>query len=112
MRQRIGDTVHYVSYGTPGGEFPSVCRAAKVTEIGEDHTYGLCVINPTGLFFHPLSSGGCAYDSALGRTPRGGTWHGMDECNPDGSAMARLWAGDSTGVGPFREHSKGRPGSK
>lgn len=26
--------VHYVSYGTPGGEYPSVCRAAMITGVG------------------------------------------------------------------------------
>jgi hypothetical protein len=72
-RASIGRVVHYVSYGTPGGEFPSVCRAATVTEVDAETpgVVGLCVMNPTGLFFHPLSDGGCAY--AL--TPRGGTWH-------------------------------------
>ena len=29
---RIGDVVHYVSYGTPGGEFPSVCRVHLTDE--------------------------------------------------------------------------------
>lgn len=26
--------VHYVSYGTPGGEYPPTCRAAVITEVG------------------------------------------------------------------------------
>lgn len=30
----IGQIVHYVSYGTPGGEYTSRCRAAMVTEVG------------------------------------------------------------------------------
>jgi len=30
---RIGEIVHYRSYGTPGGEFPSTCRAAIVTVV-------------------------------------------------------------------------------
>lgn len=29
----IGRIVHYVSYGTPGGEYTSECRAAVVTEV-------------------------------------------------------------------------------
>lgn len=98
---RIGDTVHYVSYGTPGGEFPSTCRAAIITEVGDDKTVGLAAVNPTGVFFHPLEAGGCRYDSALGRTPAGGTWHGMDECNPDGNTLSRLWSGDRSGIGPL-----------
>jgi hypothetical protein len=53
---RVGDVVHYVSYGTPGGEFTKECRAAIVTEVtGHPHadgTAGLCVLNPTGQFFN------------------------------------------------------------
>jgi hypothetical protein len=37
MKPSISRDVHYVSYGTPGGEFPSVCRAAKVTEVNPDN---------------------------------------------------------------------------
>lgn len=69
----VGRTVHYVAYGTPGGEFPAgVCRAAVITEVeaavdalvGE---VGLCVLNPTGQFFNR----GVPYDE--GKKP--GTWH-------------------------------------
>lgn len=61
----VGRVVHYVSYGTPGGEFASVCRAAVVAEV---HSEGvsLCVLNPTGIFFHD-----CAYSEDA----KGGTWH-------------------------------------
>lgn len=63
MQPSIGRIVHYVSYGTPGGEFTSQCRAAVITEVdvlpdGElpagtpYEGVGLCVVNPTGLFFH------------------------------------------------------------
>lgn len=31
MTPSIGRIVHYVSYGTTGGEYPSVCRAAVIT---------------------------------------------------------------------------------
>lgn len=55
MSQRpiTGDIVHYVSYGTPNGEYRSECRAAIVTELA-DHPdqVGLCVLNPTGQFFN------------------------------------------------------------
>lgn len=65
----IGRIVHYVSYGTPGGEFASLCRAAVVTEVivegGE--VIGLCVLNPTGVFFHESE-----HDE---ETKNGGTWH-------------------------------------
>lgn len=79
----VGRVVHYVSYGTPGGEYPSECRAAIVTAVDEyqpsDGFVGhvdLCVLNPTGLFFNR----GVHYDEGtVGdnhvRTHRGGTWH-------------------------------------
>lgn len=66
----VGSVVHYVSYGTPGGEFTSQCRAAIITEVphvdeartpelraeGEKlqarGTVGLAVLNPSGTFFN------------------------------------------------------------
>jgi hypothetical protein len=75
----VSRVVHYVAYGTPGGEFPAgVCRAAVVTQVHvdagdvgvqEDSTpdVGLCVLNPTGLFFNvrvPYAADGPP-----------GTWH-------------------------------------
>lgn len=47
---RVGDHVHYVSYGTPGGEYASACRAAVVTASGTGIAVSLCVLNPTGIF--------------------------------------------------------------
>lgn len=73
----VGRTVHYVSYGTPGGEFTSECRAAIVTEagpgsnvngVGADDDVSLAVLNPTGMFFNR----GLAHDE---ETKAGGTWH-------------------------------------
>lgn len=82
----VGRMVHYVAYGTPGGEFPAgVCRAAVVTEVesldaqvgretakgpwlsARGPVVGLCVMNPTGLFFNRS----VPYDAD--RKP--GTWH-------------------------------------
>jgi len=53
----VGRVVHYVAYGTPGGEFPAgVCRAATVTEVDApadpESAIGICVMNPTGIFFN------------------------------------------------------------
>ncbi len=75
----VGRVVHYVSYGTPGGEYGSVCRAAMVTEIGEvwvpdgeespvGTPVSLAVLNPEGMFFNRgvMQS---EHDHA------GGTWH-------------------------------------
>jgi len=91
----VGRIVHYVSYGTPGGEYTSQCRAATITEVGawitvdtkpadsystsegrpiryaEQWYYAdacaLEVSNPTGLFFNT-----CKHDED-GKA--GGTWH-------------------------------------
>ena len=74
MKPSIGRIVHYVSYGTPGGEYASQCRAAVVTELdqADAERVGLCVLNPTGQFFHSLASGGCVRDA---HDHAGGTWH-------------------------------------
>lgn len=76
----IGRVVHYVAYGTPGGEFlAGAHRAAIITEVYATPTNrmdgehistdaGLCVFSPTGLLFNRHTS----YDPT-GKTP--GTWH-------------------------------------
>lgn len=86
----VGRIVHYVSYGSPirpdGTQaFTSECRAAIVTEVVSESEgnlaqgaieqwdppalvkVGLCVTNPTGLFFH----------QGVQWSPNntGGTWH-------------------------------------
>jgi hypothetical protein len=98
QKPSVGRIVHYVSYGTPGGEYTSQCRAAVVTGVGEPLEYpvhgdgvddlgpddaqlvDLCVLNPTGLFFNqgvpqdelPASEKILPGDR---RTHNGGTWH-------------------------------------
>jgi hypothetical protein len=67
----IGSIVHYVSYGTPGGEYRSECRAAIITGIIEAGEY-LTVFNPTGMFFNR-----CENDE---ENKKGGTWH-WPECS-------------------------------
>jgi len=64
MQPSVGRIVHYVSYGTPGGEYPSVCRAAVVTSVDDYQSpatneagqhvghVSLCVLNPEGMFFN------------------------------------------------------------
>lgn len=72
MKPSVGRIVHYVSYGTPGGEYSSQCRAAIVTEIqdGDDEaeTVGVAVFNPTGMFFNQVP-----HDES--EIKDGGTWH-------------------------------------
>lgn len=80
----VGEFVHYVAHGTPRREdgsqaYPSACRAAVVTAVGEATTFrrgdlvldaavlDLCVFNPAGLFFNQ----GVSHDPAGGP----GTWH-------------------------------------
>ncbi|MFC8490733.1 hypothetical protein ACFUJU_07985 [Streptomyces sp. NPDC057235] len=73
----VGRIVHYVSYGTPGGEYTSQCRAAIITEVDEyqpsdDGQFvghlNLCVLSPDGMFFNK----GVLQDKD---EHRGGTWH-------------------------------------
>jgi hypothetical protein len=68
----IGRVVHYVSYGTPGGEYTRQCRAAIVTEVHPSpdgpETVGLAVLNPEGMFFNRI----CRHSEAA---RDGGTWH-------------------------------------
>jgi hypothetical protein len=82
MTPSVGHIVHYVSYGTPGGEYGKRCRAAVVTEVSDadPKRVGLMVANPSGLFFHELAAGGCRYQDPGSGVPAphgaaGGTWH-------------------------------------
>lgn len=63
----VGRIVHYVSYGTPGGEYASQCRAAVVTEVAGEGTVSLAVLNPTGTFFNQ--------NVKWDEDQAGGTWH-------------------------------------
>ena len=66
----VGRIVHYVAYGTPGGEYAAGAhRAAIITAVGEDYLVSLCILNPTGLFFTP----GVRLDERAEPAP--GTWH-------------------------------------
>lgn len=86
QKPSVGRVVHYVAFGTPGGEFKAgICRAAVITEVytngnmppngtviqidehGQCTTVGLCVLNPTGQYFNR----GIRYDDKS--VP--GTWH-------------------------------------
>lgn len=94
----VGRIVHYVSEGSPvlpdgSQKYLSRCVAALISELPfvasesePEQVIGLAVVNPTGVFFRPLSDGGCRYDEGEdvqllssrtcgGRLYRGGTWH-------------------------------------
>ena len=90
MKPSVGRIVHYVSYGTPGGEYGRACRAAIITEVtvpqqpGSVDEVGLFVANPTGLFLNqavpfeagtPLKPGESRRDLCGEADYPGGTWH-------------------------------------
>jgi len=75
MVPSVGRIVHYQSHGSPNGQHKSLPRAAIITEtrlIGSsasnehDYSVGLCVLNPTGMYFDPE----VPYDPEAGP----GTW--------------------------------------
>lgn len=79
MNPTIGRIVHYHSYGTPNGEYTPEPRAAIVTAVpdllaegpnsgpdGYVPAVSLCVVNPTGLFFHT--------EVKFSEEPRPGHW--------------------------------------
>ena len=73
----IGARVHYVSEGSPvladgTQRYPSLCRAAIVTQVapGNPGLLGLCVLNPSGMFFNVA----VPHDETRGP----GTWHWPD----------------------------------
>lgn len=75
MKPTVGRIVHYVSYGTPGGEYQPEHRAAVIAGLnilpGEDqeiHSVSLVVLNPNGLFFNTE-----VFQDE--HEKRGGTWH-------------------------------------
>lgn len=80
----VSRIVHYVSYGTPGGEYKSECRAAiiaavhKADEVSgekiEGEVVSLVVMNPTGLFFNEIVPHDEGKD-AEGNNWAGGSWH-------------------------------------
>lgn len=54
-RPWVGMTCHYQSYGTSKGEYHSEPRAAIVTQVHKNSmSVGLCILNPTGMFFNVL----------------------------------------------------------
>lgn len=92
----VARLVHYVSEGSPvlpdgSQKYSSRCRAAVITEVRDmdpvpEHGIpyvGLCVANPTGLFFRTAVPFNAAGDSSAGSDVElcggisrpGGTWH-------------------------------------
>jgi hypothetical protein len=103
-RPTVGRIVHYVSYGTPGGEYTQQCRAAIIAEVGAwvtvettaaasystsegrpirileqwfyDDALALVVCNPTGLFLNGSGPVACRHqEPTADGAPAGGTWH-------------------------------------
>jgi hypothetical protein len=74
---RVGQSVHYMSEGSPvladgTQKYRSLCRAAIITQVapGNPTLLGLCVLNPAGMFFN------VAVPLGEGREP--GSWHWPD----------------------------------
>lgn len=65
----VGRIVHYVAYGTPGGEYrEGAHRAAIITEVTPGLSeVSLAILNPTGMFFNQ-----CVPHSS---TFAPGSWH-------------------------------------
>ena len=78
QKPSVGRIVHYVSYGTPNGEYAPEHRAAIITAVREVEPLDgeinaiiqvdLCVLNPTGFFFNT----NVKHDE---ETMTGGSWH-------------------------------------
>jgi len=64
----VGRIVHYQAHGSPDGQHKPEARAAVITSVIDSDHVGLCVLNPTGIFFQTL----VARDES--ETPKGGTW--------------------------------------
>jgi hypothetical protein len=80
QKPSIGRIVHYISYGTPGGEYTSQCRAAVITDLAQadedGDIVGLAVLNPTGMFFNRAAYDEWdSTDTVPGAQPQGGSWH-------------------------------------
>jgi hypothetical protein len=73
MEPSVGRTVHYVSRGSADGKYPSLCRAAVVTEVLTGNLVSLAVLNPSGLFFDQNVRRSEPVDRDDEREP--GTWH-------------------------------------
>lgn len=71
----VGGIVHYMPYGTPGGEYTQQCRAAIITERHQGSLVSLAVLNPTGLFFDRH------IEYANPAEQRGGSWHYRSDCD-------------------------------
>ena len=69
----VGRMVHYVAYGTPGGEYKAGAHRAAIVADVLDANLGKCtlmVANPTGIHFNTSSF-------SNGHEP--GTWHWIEK---------------------------------
>lgn len=106
----VGRIVHYVSYGTPGGEYESQCRAAIVTAV---HHYDpvpehgvpyvdLCVLNPEGMFFNR--------QVLYSERDKSGTWHWPERERPEVEINVSNSSSGDSGQKPgwFQDRYRGR----
>lgn len=84
QKPSVGRIVHYVSYGTPNGEYTSKCVAAIITEVVfsenlKRDVVRLKIFNPDGDFNSPYLDED-DYPARLSKDPgaappKPGTWH-------------------------------------
>lgn len=68
--------MHYVARGSADGYYPRVCRAAVITEVDYHsvrNRVSLCVLNPSGIFFHENCEHAETSEYPEGMEP--GSWH-------------------------------------
>ncbi|WP_415395180.1 hypothetical protein ACMTN4_07370 [Rhodococcus globerulus] len=100
MRQpTVGDIVHYQSYGTPGGEYLPEPRAAIITaasgptdppladEPPDSFAVGLCILNPTGMFFNE--------EIAFAEVPTPGHWNWPPNVDVDSEIQVLVELGEN-----------------
>lgn len=83
QRPSLGAAVHYVSHGSPNGEYAAECKAAIVTGVPPvtrapaSRGVDVIVLNPSGIFFKRVlqddakAPGTWHYDCANAPTPTG-----------------------------------------
>lgn len=65
MEPAIGRVVHYMKYGTPGGEHPMEASPAVITKVLDGKMCMLFVMNPNGVYFN---------ETPYSQEPRPGHW--------------------------------------
>ncbi len=68
MRPTVGRVVHYISHGSPNGQYLPEHRSAMITAVDSAGGVSLAIFNPTGIFFSLLVP-----EDQTAQAP--GSWH-------------------------------------